>query len=177
MKHTFLIILIFKISSLCIAQTAILIDSNYENSFKKPIVAQRNILYKFETDSIFLVNNQRMIMYETVINHYLNDSIDNVAFGMARFFDQSLRQLSIEYDKLHRNANETQHVSENFIDSTRQVINKSIVALDNAQVKLLDSHKYLDGAIYEIKKQRNRSWLIAVAAIATGIGIDRIFIK
>jgi len=99
MKHTFLIILIFKISSLCIAQTVILIDSNYENSFKKPIVAQRNILYKFETDSIFLVNNQRMIMYETVINHYLNDSIDNVAFGMARFFDQSLRQLSIEYDK------------------------------------------------------------------------------
>jgi len=68
-------------------------------------------------------------------------------------------------------------VSENFIDSTRQVINKSIVALDNAQVQLLDSHKYLDGAIYEIRKQRNRSWLIAVAAIATGIGIDRIFIK
>ena len=177
MKHTFLIILVFKISSLCIAQTVILIDSNYENSFKKPIVAQRNILYKFETDSIFLVNNQRMIMYETVINHYLNDSIDNEAFGMARFFDQSLRQLSIEYDKLHRNAIATQHVSENFIDSTRQVINKSIVALDNAQVQLLDSHKYLDGAIYEIKKQRNRSWLIAVAAIATGIGIDRIFIK
>ena len=177
MKYKFLFVLFFIISSFCIAQNLIVIDSSYSNSFKKPIRAQRNALYKFETDSISLVNNQRMVMYETVVNHYLNNSVDTMAYSMVYFFNQSLNQLSFEYDKLHSNANETQRVSKIFIDSTRSVINNSIMALDNAQIQLTDSHINLDIAINEIKKQRNRTWQFAIAAIILGISFDRIFLK
>ena len=177
MKFTFLFAIFCCLSSICHSQNPIVIGSDYDNSFKKPIVAQRGYLYSFEADSIFLVNNQRMIMYETVINRYLLDSIDKVAHGMSQFFDQSLRRLSNEYDKMHRNANETQRISEIFIDSTRRVLNRSVIALDTAQYRLLESQKNLDLAISEIKAAKNRTWLIAVAAVLGGIGIDRLFFK
>ncbi len=177
MRYTFIFILLVKFSNFCCAQNVIVIDSDYGNSFKKPILAERNTLYKFEADSIFLVNSQRMLMYETVINQYLNDSLGKTASNMARFFEQNLRQFANEYDKLHRNANETQRISEIFIDSTRRVINQSILALDNAQMRLNDSHKNLDIAIHDIKQQRSKTLLTAIAAVAIGIGFDRIFIK
>lgn len=155
------------------SQQTKIISSDYENSFKSPIIILKGDTVISNCDTLFIMNKTRYSFYKQLHKQLLYDTL-NVCKEIIKSWEKDLQQQKVIYEKLLDNINKNDKLTEELLKETKTEILKTQKTLQNIENGLDQSIKNLEKAnrliSHKDKKEKFKNKVKFGIGILVGIG-------
>jgi ElaB/YqjD/DUF883 family membrane-anchored ribosome-binding protein len=149
------------------------VSFDYGYSIKSPLMFLKGDTVVLDCDTAYLVNKGRYNFYLKMHNTFLSKD-DSICNKLLNVYEQMLKENQDAYDKLLNNSKESEKISLDMINYSRNTLANTQKTLDYSQKALAQSMKNLELANDYIKNEKWNSMLRKTLFGVGGIGIGLI---